>query len=82
VFFSSLRLWLDVSYGFMVFYFSSFVFRNINVASADICVLFISGPLEERKRPHSGMMDEVIKLEGRQNESRGVCFWAADVCFP
>lgn len=52
-------------------------FRNISIAwLTSVSSLF----LDHLKSPHSGMMDEVIKLERRQNESRGVYFWEA-VCY-
>ncbi len=47
-------------------------FRNISIAwLTSVSSLF----LDHLKSSHGGMMDEVIKLERRQNESRGVYFW-------
>lgn len=55
--------WVDVSYGW---------FRNISIAwRTSVSSLF----LDHLKSPHSRMMDEVIKLERGQNESRGIYFW-------
>lgn len=52
----------------------SWRFRNISIAWLTSAFFLF---LDHLKSPHSRMMDEVIKLERRQNESRGVYFWEA-----